>query len=65
MFKLDIRLGALQHTTANAYSFPPRRFSKLVADPELRKTFVESVVKFLRQHQFDGLDLDWEYPATR
>jgi hypothetical protein len=42
-----------------------RRFSKLVADEELRKTFVESAVRFLRLHSFDGLDLDWEYPAFR
>nr|QQJ42582.1 chitinase 6-2 [Sogatella furcifera] len=41
------------------------RFSPLVADEERRREFVKNVVKFLRQNHFDGLDLDWEYPAFR
>lgn len=41
------------------------RFSNLVADEDRRATFVKNVVKFLRQNNFDGLDLDWEYPAFR
>ncbi|XP_046596940.1 mucin-4 [Neodiprion lecontei] len=41
------------------------RFSPLVADPDRRKEFVRNTVKFLRQNHFDGLDLDWEYPAFR
>ena len=42
-----------------------QRFSKLVADPDARQNLVKSAVKYLRQHNFDGLDLDWEYPASR
>ncbi|XP_029343203.1 flocculation protein FLO11 isoform X2 [Acyrthosiphon pisum] len=41
------------------------RFSKLVDDEDKRKEFVKNVIKFLRQNNFDGLDLDWEYPAYR
>ncbi|XP_045490770.1 mucin-5AC isoform X2 [Pieris rapae] len=41
------------------------RFSPLVASKERRKEFVRNVIKFLRQNHFDGLDLDWEYPAFR
>lgn len=41
------------------------RFSKLVADEDRRAAFVKNVVRFLRQYNFDGLDLDWEYPAFR
>ncbi|XP_033232271.1 mucin-5AC isoform X2 [Belonocnema kinseyi] len=41
------------------------RFSPMVADALRRKEFVKNCVKFLRQNHFDGLDLDWEYPAFR
>lgn len=41
------------------------RFSPMVADPGRRREFVKNSVKFLRQNHFDGLDLDWEYPAFR
>lgn len=41
------------------------RFSSLVASAERRQQFVKNSIKFLRQNHFDGLDLDWEYPAHR
>lgn len=41
------------------------RFSPLVANSEKRKAFTKNIIKFLRQNHFDGLDLDWEYPAFR
>ncbi len=36
-----------------------RRFSNLVSDAESRKNFIKHAIRFLRQYQFDGLDLDW------
>ncbi|XP_060664825.1 mucin-5AC isoform X6 [Drosophila nasuta] len=41
------------------------RFSPLVANPERRQQFIKNILKFLRQNHFDGIDLDWEYPAHR
>ncbi|MGZ7445237.1 glycosyl hydrolase family 18 protein [Paenibacillus sp. TH7-28] len=40
------------------------RFSDVAADPALRENFANSAVDFLRKYQFDGVDLDWEYPVS-
>lgn len=41
------------------------RFSPLVASSDRRQQFIKNILKFLRQNHFDGIDLDWEYPAHR
>lgn len=40
-------------------------FSKMVANSHNRKMFYTNATGFLRTRNFDGLDLDWEYPASR
>ncbi|XP_046584669.1 oviduct-specific glycoprotein-like [Haliotis rubra] len=42
-----------------------RPFTDMVKTPEGRKSFIEQSVQYLRAHNFDGIDLDWEYPANR
>ncbi|XP_058054145.1 acidic mammalian chitinase [Anopheles bellator] len=42
-----------------------RKFSKMAASGELRKRFTDDAIAFCQRHGFDGIDLDWEYPAQR
>ncbi|MFD2044913.1 glycosyl hydrolase family 18 protein [Ornithinibacillus salinisoli] len=39
-------------------------FSEAAATEESREIFADSVVEFIIEHGFDGVDLDWEYPVT-
>jgi GH18 family chitinase len=38
-------------------------FSDAVLTKESRQKFVESAVEFVRRHDLDGFDVDWEYPG--
>ena len=40
-------------------------FTKMVATAESRQDFADHSLTFLKSRGFDGLDLDWEYPANR
>jgi chitinase len=40
-------------------------FSDAALSAESRKRFCESAVAYVRRHDLDGFDLDWEYPGLR
>lgn len=39
------------------------KYSRLVNSASARRRFVENVLAFIEKYEFDGLDLDWEYPV--
>mmetsp|Transcript_3006 Transcript_3006/g.6969 ORF Transcript_3006/g.6969 Transcript_3006/m.6969 type:complete len:694 (-) Transcript_3006:40-2121(-) len=38
-------------------------FSKLAENPAARTKFAENCVKLIEDYDFDGIDIDWEYPG--
>lgn len=46
------------------WSFGTERFKTMAANRYNRQLFIFSALEFLRERNFDGLDLDWEFPAA-
>ena len=42
-----------------------KKFSEMAADPAKRQIFLDSIVPFVKEYGFEGVDLDWEYPGSR
>lgn len=41
------------------------KYSRMAMTYDGRRRFINSVIPFMQRHNFDGFDLDWEYPANR
>ncbi|XP_055374481.1 chitinase-3-like protein 1 [Condylostylus longicornis] len=41
------------------------KFSEAAKDPVKRRRFIDTSIEFVLKHNFDGIDMDWEYPAQR
>jgi chitinase len=41
-----------------------RQFASIVAKPEAEARYVKSVLAIVDESDYDGIDLDWEYPDT-
>ena len=54
--KIMIAVGGWNDSKDNKYS-------RMVRSAASRKRFVDHAVRYLQTHNFDGLDLDWEYPV--
>ncbi|XP_039482039.1 probable chitinase 10 isoform X2 [Drosophila santomea] len=54
--KVTVAIGGWNDSAGNKYS-------RLVKNPEARSRFIRNVLNFIEEYNFDGLDLDWEYPV--
>nr|XP_029138665.1 acidic mammalian chitinase-like [Labrus bergylta] len=65
----DIIENELVPTTVNdvqqyvEFNALKQRFRTMAGSQENREVFIQSVIKLLRAFNFDGLDVDWRYPA--
>jgi chitinase len=41
-----------------------RQFASIVSKPEAEDRYAQSVMTIVRDNDYDGIDLDWEYPDT-
>ena len=39
------------------------KYSNMVNDPSKRASFITNTVRYLKENNFDGLEIDWEYPV--
>ena len=40
-------------------------FSKMAADPNARLAFARNLTAFLKKHELEGADVDWEHPKSK
>lgn len=40
-------------------------YSTMAMEPESRQKFINSVMDYVTKYNFDGFDLDWEFPGAR
>ncbi|XP_049878744.1 acidic mammalian chitinase-like [Pectinophora gossypiella] len=55
--KLMVAMGGWTPASTN--------FTIVVNNDTLRATLINTMVSFVEEHDLDGVDLDWEYPAQR
>ncbi|KAH9490620.1 Endochitinase 1 [Bulinus truncatus] len=50
--------------SVEGWNFGSKHFSDMSSTPETRKIFIDNTITFLRERNFDGLHVQWEFKAT-
>jgi len=51
-----------KYSFTGGWSFGTEKFKTMSANKYNRRLFIFSAMEYLRERNFDGLDLDWEFP---
>ncbi|KAF9584429.1 hypothetical protein BGW38_006477 [Lunasporangiospora selenospora] len=63
---LKLKKPGLRTTvTVGGWDMDMAHYSKMVSTSANRQKFIKSILAFVRKHDFDGVDFDWEYPADK
>jgi chitinase len=38
-----------------------QKYSKLISEKATRTKFIDHLINYLKEHNFDGIDIDWQY----
>ena len=57
--------GLLTLLAVGGWNFGTEKMTAMLATESNRHEFVTTSIDFLRERNFDGLDLDFEYPGSR
>lgn len=49
----NVSIGGAKHSD---------NFSKIASDFNLRKNFIKNIIEILKKYNYDGIDIDWEFP---
>jgi chitinase len=58
--KIILTLGGWENSNDDSPSV--ERYRMAVSNPENREKLASSCIDFVKRYQFDGFDIDWEYP---
>lgn len=45
-------------------NFHSEKFGAMTENSTQRKTFVNNLISYARKYNFDGIDMDWEFPNS-